>query len=545
MLMTEYKNNKENIEQNLYLSKIRTINLKRMDHNIKNKRLNIGLSLNQLQQKLDDKLIEYEYGLPKILIEYITKIIQINFSNIYISKKKTEQNRYKRYLDIALYLCSAIIYFNYKKDYSQGIFQLEYDTINGCELSRQILTNVVPTRDLYKIKSLLIETNIIGNVPQYTSLNLIDESTNNEQKYIFYSKDRHTALYYFINPKYLNNYQEIIYIKNKYCDKHKYLMKHGMLVGNKRKTLNNEYNPYDNIQKNKQYRYQKKMGIKQYDYKQIFLNYFKITDESIFKELDFCIQQNVITDNIKRYYNYKNMIRVYNTLINFNKHIFSAGQAYGRIFMPLHYLPSIFRSKIYYEEENNILKELFDIKCCFIQLAGYIALKGNMKIDQVIEYKRLIKLAKEDIYKDIIEKKLLRDIITRKEIKSRVMVWLFATKTQRKYAKDKIVNAINQYFKEYFPYFHKFICNYRTCKSDKLYKNHNNKFINKLSIDCFEFESRMMFEYVLKNLHNKFQDMKFISLHDGIWTDMNSLNKNKSIDFKIQIERQIQNYLME
>ena len=37
-----------------------------------------------------------------------------------------------------------------------------------------------------------------------------------------------------------------------------------------------------------------------------------------------------------------------------------------------------------------------------------------------------------------------------------------------------------------------------------------------MATDCFEFESEMMFGYVIPKLHKVYSNISFISLHDGI-----------------------------
>lgn len=518
----------------IYLSQQRTKYVSKPKNTYKKelvfKSQNKGISLKNVQLLLDDYITEYTYTLPKKLVDTVTKICQCEFFKYYNSKSKQYQNVYQNRLDQALYMFIAIKYFNYRKNNvlkfiadKEKIKEInfKYDTKIGNQLSKEILTNVISNRDLYRIKKLLIEHEMIGNVPLYINKTLDDNKNVISQTVSFYSKNKKQALHYFINPIYIDENEVVI--KNRYADKHAYLLKHKMLFGNTKKCLSKDYLPYINDEKNIQYQYQKQMTIDMDIFKDIFLKKFPELNmiDNVYEKLE----KNDLLE-INKLSNYSEVIQLYKTFMNFNKHIFNAGEAYGRIFMPLQNIPKEFRKCIKYKDEN--LVELFDIKCCFVQLAGLLAFSRSLINKD--EYIKLINAANHDIYSEILI--FINDKnLTRNNIKEQILGWLFCTNIQREYNKNKVVQGISNYFKHNFEQFYNFVINYNLYLSDKLLKNKKKKIINKLSIDCFKYESKIMFNYILPALHKRFPDIPFFSLHDGILTTetgLTLLNKNES-----------------
>lgn len=232
---------------------------------------------------------------------------------------------------------------------------------------------------------------------------------------------------------------------------------------------------------------------------------------------------------------YKNVVSMFSKCMDFHNHIFRATEAYGRIFMPFQNLPKEFRDCIVYKLNNTryYIKELFDMKCCFVQLSANLAIKqldpNNPNYTQLkSEYTRVLETAKSDIYTDILNT-INKPNLTRNDIKAKIMLWLFSTHNQRKNIQDPVIQAITEYFQFKFPNFYQFIISYKLTKSThKLkYKQNKNKVISSLSTDCFNYESELVLEELIPNykqtLNNTLADI-YIALHDGIYILSNILN---------------------
>jgi len=345
-------------------------------------------------------------------------------------------------------------------------------------------------------------------------------------------------LRYFINPIYLDNYQNEILITNKYCDKHQFFLKHHLLYGNKLQTLHKDYLPFSHPLKNEQYLLQKKMSFNIPLLKQKFLerypdlikvyNWWKTLKQIKLNKSN--IDKIILKDALKD--KYQECIGLFSKCIDFHNHIFKATEKYGRIYMPFHMLPKEFRKAIKIEINNKFynIKEIFDLKCCFVQLSALIALSQLQPDDKfykekLLEFTKVKQQAKNDIYSDILLY-INNNKLTRLDIKKQIMFWLFSKEHQRiNVSKTNIViNGINEYFKNKFPYFYEFIIQYPVCNSDQVLKSNSFKLksISKLSIDCFNMEAQIMFNNILP--YYKQQYNTIISLHDGIYTLNNTLN---------------------
>lgn len=167
----------------------------------------------------------------------------------------------------------------------------------------------------------------------------------------------------------------------------------------------------------------------------------------------------------------------------------------GRIFMPFQTLPKDFRDCLKIKAPNNkfySIKELFDLKCCFVQLSTEIAKQQldplNPDYDQLYnEFELVRQTAEADIYTAILNY-INNPELTRLDIKKHIMLWLFSRNSQRQHINNPIVQAINTYFKHTFPNYYKFIIEYPVVYSD------NNQIISRLSLDCFQVESQLFFE---------------------------------------------------
>ena len=115
------------------------------------------------------------------------------------------------------------------------------------------------------------------------------------------------------------------------------------LFGNRKFTVNPNYLPYQNDQQNLQYIYQKLLYFKEDDLLNAFKNdlgeeYSSFT--SIYDIKNYisqrketsCIEKSVFNESF-----------IYSSL---NSHIFSASEAYGRIFMPLHSIKRKYRKYV-------------------------------------------------------------------------------------------------------------------------------------------------------------------------------------------------------
>lgn len=124
--------------------------------------------IKKLNEIFKDNCLTRKYHLPSKLVEKITEIIQLEYFNYFNSTNKSKYNVYKRRLEQALYICIAIHSFNKKKrleitNYKNIPNELhyKYDVELGCELSKNILSKIIPNKNLYEIKNILYKYNII------------------------------------------------------------------------------------------------------------------------------------------------------------------------------------------------------------------------------------------------------------------------------------------------------------------------------------------------------------------------------------------------
>lgn len=167
--------------------------------------------------------------------------------------------------------------------------------------------------------------------------------------------------------------------------------------------------------------------------------------------------------------------------------------------MPFQTVPKDFRKCIKIQAPNNkfyTIKELFDLKCCFVQLSAELAKNSTTDENLIKEFNLVKETAKNDIYTDILNY-INKNKLTRNDIKKYIMFWLFSRDYQRNICKKNIntVNLIDEYFKFKFPNYYKFVTNYKLFKSDHKLKSNPtvSKSISKLSIDCFNCESNIIF----------------------------------------------------
>lgn len=100
--------------------------------------------------------------------------------------------------------------------------------------------------------------------------------------------------------------------------------------------------------------------------------------------------------------------------------------------MPFHTLPKEFRDCIKIQAQNKFysIKELFDLKCCFVQLSAELA---KSQLDHfhpnytklINEFNQVKQTAEQDIYTDILLHLNIPEL-TRKDIKKHIMLWLFS-----------------------------------------------------------------------------------------------------------------------
>lgn len=194
--------------------------------------------------------------------------------------------------------------------------------------------------------------------------------------------------------------------------------------------------------------------------------------------------------------------------------------------MPFQNLPKDFRDCILYNLNNKkyYIKELFDMKCCFVQLAANLALEqlnpaqpNYSQLKQ--EFTKVLETAKSDIYTDILNT-LNKPELSRSDVKAKIMLWLFSTNSQRKHNSDQVVQAISEYFQYKFPNFYQFIISYKLTNSKhKLKSKSNYKRISSLSTDCFQIESNLVLDKLIPEYKQNKTDINntYIALHDGIY----------------------------
>lgn len=319
-----------------------------------------------------------------------------------------------------------------------------------------------------------------------------------------------------------------------------------MLFGNRKKTIDSKFLPYKNVQKNLQYSYQKNMHIDIQHVVQILCNeYNELNNIPTLKNQ---IQRYISTGNLSKQlaaFKYiSELIPILSAIKQFNNHIFRASQAYGRIYMPLHCLKSKFRPCVRFGQSNEQIEQLFDIKCCFVQISAHLALNDAKTSEQKNEILLLLHNIKNDIYTDIL--KYSESSLSRQQIKKQILAWLFENRLQRIFNTNKIHNIISSYFRQKYPYFYKYVVFYNSVESKKLYKNNKRKKISQLSISCFKYESDLFFNYIFPQLHRLFPEIQFISLHDGIFIPKSKKQKfNLNLDnFKQVINKLVENYFI-
>lgn len=469
-----------------------------------------------------EDIIEREYKVPLELKNDVESLITQTYGNIKNLQDGRNIRKIENLIDTGLYYIIAIMYFNFNKMEELALSNIRFNEINyihykwdgiqGCQLSKEIITNVLNTANCWKIKKLLLDNNIIKMVP------LIHKN----DKDIFYSKKNKQAIKYVINEKYLNYFNRIS-IKNRFADKHWFLMKNQCLFGNKRNILREGFQPYDNPEKNYQYFLQKQLEFDEKEFKKVFLEKYNNLKSipGLWSRLDKCIEFGCYQSAVFS----SEVICDYKIFYSVNKHIFKTTESYGRIFMPFHYMSKEFRSAL---RLNNLkLKEIYDMKCCFVQLAARLF---KSQTNNNYEADILLNLANNDIYSEIASKMS----ITREDAKTNIMQFLFRTPFDREHIRNVYYVILEKYFQTYHNKFFNWLVNYPV----QVFKQQNKiRHVSKLSYDCFKFESDMMFLYVIPKLREKYPHINFLSLHDGIWT-----TENITLDFKDYINNLINSF---
>lgn len=151
------------------------------------------------------------------------------------------------------------------------------------------------------------------------------------------------------------------------------------------------------------------------------------------------------------------------------------------------------------------------------------------------ECEKIINLTNKDIYQDIIDwySEIENNNITREKIKKNIMMWVFSNRKERNFFKSKFkeVKIIDLYFKNNFPAYYHAVTNYKTILKKEKIKDGENKYISKLSIECFQYESNLMLNNIIPTLENEYKNIPFISLHDAIFIPKKFYNlKNELIE---------------
>ena len=474
-----------------------------------NKRLNINSCI-----KTDKHCLRYEeiskyftntnfencFLIPNDLYNDVRSLIESEF-------RGESRTKLKNKFDVAIFI-TLIIYNDAFTGYD---YDYEKCFLGGVQLSKEIFTSVVTTSNLYKVKKILVDNKII-EYKKYEKLNK------------FFSEKSKLAIKYLLNKKY-SRCTKIICVENKYALKFISLLKNGFLYGTKKKSINDSYLPFNSDEKNIQYLYQKNMYFDEDQFDKILNKCYPNIDE-IFNSNDKELK--------------KSLLRVLNCHRSLNNHIFKSTESYGRIYMPFQYISSNFRKSIRIGN-NEELVEIYDIHCCFVYLTSKIIMQKTDDINLIKECEKIIFNCDNDIYKDILKyNKLSYKIENRKKIKANVMKWLFSCRQDRYVAINNCneIYYIDNYFKNLFPLFYSNVSFY---KEDVFYKDENGKIkkerCSRLPFECFEYESDLMFNYVLPFLHKKYQDIPFISLHDGIFIP------KRFITFEDEIKNDILNII--
>lgn len=424
-----------------------------------------------------------KFFISSILLNDIRNICEKYFSNLNQKKKDTKLNQL---LFIPIVLFNGI-YRRLDDDQERLLYE------DGYQLSKELLTSAMSPYDLYKVKKILINEDIIKEIKW-------------DNEYLF-SIDKKKAIKYALNSKYKNT--KIEEIQNKYATNFSLLLKNKLAIGSKRNSLRHNYLPFNTFEKNLQYYYQKNMYFDENEFYQILnkkypnamliINNRNVTDKEIYKDIS--------------------MILSYFHALNL--HAFKCTESYGRIYMPFQLIQKEFRSAIRIGNNEEIF-ELFDIHCCFINLSAKIIKENNINNKKLkYECEKIIELTNKDIYQDIINWYSEMEIndITREKIKKNIMMWVFSNRKERNFFKSKFkeVKIIDLYFKNNFPDYYHVVTNYKKILKKEKNENGKNKYISKLSIDCFQYESNLMLNNIIPTLENEYKNIPFISLHDAIF----------------------------
>lgn len=498
------------------------------------------ISFKQLQRINNDIVKRRKYSCSNSIIHDITQMIYKHYENDNKIKQKSIQTK----INQAIYLIIAISNFNFlkkcqlsttKDDEQRFLIHKKYVN-RGNTLSKEILTNVITNKDLYLIKRLLIENNIIQPVEYHKK-----KISPGVYRSTYYSARDKKAISYRLNKKYVY-LTDLIDVNNKYADKHLYLQKHLMLFGNRKKTINPSFLPYQNVQKNLQYMYQKNMSIDIDHVINIICKEYKQLNniQNISGQIKAYFLSGNLSQPLRKFEYISQIIPIFSAIKQFNTHIFRATEAYGRIYMPLHTLKSKYRECVRFGENNEEIEQIYDIKCCFVQLSARLALKDAKTNEQKTEIFSLLSNIKNDIYSDIL--KYSETDLNRQQIKKQILAWLFENKLQRIFNTNKIHNIISNYFRQKYPFYYKWVVFYNSIQSTKTYKNKKHKTISKLSIDCFKHESELIFDNIFPYLHKIFPNIEFISLHDGIFITKSKCKQLKltKIEFSNLVNKLIQ-----
>lgn len=491
------------------------------------------ISFKQLQKINNDRVKAKKYSCSKQLIHDIQESIY-NYFQLKLDSEKRKKVILTK-IQQAVYFAIAVSNFNYLRkcdlrgthDQEQRFLIFKKYIRKGNTLSKEILTNVVTNKDFYLIKKILIENNIIEQVEYHKK-----KISPGVYKSTYYSARDKKAISYRLTKKYIY-LTDLIDVKNRYADKHLYLQKHLMLFGNRKKTIDPSFLPYKNLQKNLQYLYQKNMQVDLQQAINLLCQQFKSLNQiqNISGQIKAFMLTGNLSEPLKHYQRISEVFPILSAIKQFNSHIFRATQAYGRIYMPLHSLKSCFRKCVRFGQNNEKIKEIFDIKCCFVQISARLAFKSAQTIEEKHEILNLLTNIKSDIYTDILN--YSESNLSRQQIKKQILAWLFENRLQRIFNTNRIHNIIANYFRQKYPFYYKWVVFYNCIESDKIYKNNKHKKISGLSIDCFKHESELIFDYIFPELHKIYPDIEFISLHDGIFITQSNCTKFNITEEKI------------
>ena len=438
---------------------------------------------------LESKCIKFnkdeKFFIPSLLLKDLNDICEKYFCTLSLKRKQTKLNQL---LFIPIVLFNGI-YRRLDDDRERLLYE------DGYQLSKELLTSTMSPYDLYKVKKILINENIIQEIKW-------------DEDFLF-SIDKKKAIKYTLNLKYKDT--KIEEIQNKYALNFSLLLKNKLASGSKKNSLRYNYLPFNTFEKNLQFYYQKNMYFDKDEFQ-------KILDEK-YPNATKIFEKRKLYD--KETYKEVSMILSYFNALNM--HAFKCTESYGRIYMPFQLINKDFRSAIRIGNNEEIF-ELFDIHCCFINLSAKIIKENNVNDKNLIEEcEKIIELTNKDIYQNIIDWYLETEPnnITRNKIKKNIMMWIFSNKKERRFFKSKFkeVKIIDLYFKNNFPLYYSIVTNYKTItkKEENRHGELINKYISKLSIDCFQYESDLMLNNIIPGLEHEYKDIPFISLHDAIF----------------------------